>query len=357
MAAALFKRKRPRTAASAAAAASSPASARASALRTLESDSDAEQGSVGVSALLAKKNKKQAPRRIAGQTASSGSARLRPTSDASDDDDEDGDVDWVDRFGETAHEVGTSGAAGTGKRKRGIDGLLEGLDSDAQAIDSAASATGGATNEDGLYHGAKSYSSYLPTRDSGQSSKFTAAAAKGPIRGTQHIRTVTTMDYQPDVCKDYKETGYCGFGDTCKFLHDRSDYLAGWQLDSLTNSSARHAEAVSDEDPEDDGDDVPFACLICRKPFTDPVMTQCGHYFCSACAIKRYSKTGKCFACGAQTHGLFNSATRLLEKMARKREEATKAREARRNRWEVTGPGADVPAAEDDDLNTPEASP
>merc|ERR1719346_565208 len=29
------------------------------------------------------------------------------------------------------------------------------------------------------------------------------------------------------ICKDYKETGYCGFGDTCKFLHDRSDYKSG----------------------------------------------------------------------------------------------------------------------------------
>lgn len=39
------------------------------------------------------------------------------------------------------------------------------------------------------------------------------------------------MDYQPDVCKDYKETGYCGWGDSCKFMHDRGDYKAGWQID------------------------------------------------------------------------------------------------------------------------------
>ena len=25
-------------------------------------------------------------------------------------------------------------------------------------------------------------------------------------------------DYQPDICKDYKETGYCGFGGQCE--HD-----------------------------------------------------------------------------------------------------------------------------------------
>ena len=34
---------------------------------------------------------------------------------------------------------------------------------------------------------------------------------------------------QPDICKDYKETGFCGYGDSCKFLHDRGDYKSGWQ--------------------------------------------------------------------------------------------------------------------------------
>lgn len=39
----------------------------------------------------------------------------------------------------------------------------------------------------------------------------------GPIKGgPNNIKTITVVDYQPDVCKDYKETGYCGFGDTCK---------------------------------------------------------------------------------------------------------------------------------------------
>lgn len=347
MGAALFKRKRPRTTESSHGSSASTASVRVpermSTPRSASSGSDSDEATTGVSAVLRKRNK-TSQRRAAGQTASTGFGRLRSASDASASSND--DEDWTDRFGETAHEVGTSGAADVGKRKRGIDGLLEGIDSDIQVADSVALKSGSQTNQDGLYRGAKNYSSYLPTRDSGQSSKFTAAAAKGPIRGTQHIRTITTVDYQPDVCKDYKETGYCGFGDTCKFLHDRSDYLAGWQMDTLANSSARQAEAGSEEEPEDDGDDIPFACLLCRKPFADPVVTQCGHYFCSACAIKRYSKTGKCFACGAQTHGLFNSATRLLEKMAHKREEAAKAREARRSRWEVTRP--DDPQSNED---------
>ena len=31
----------------------------------------------------------------------------------------------------------------------------------------------------------------------------------GPQRGSNNVRTTIRFDYQPDVCKDYKETGYC----------------------------------------------------------------------------------------------------------------------------------------------------
>lgn len=33
-----------------------------------------------------------------------------------------------------------------------------------------------------------------------------------------------------EICKDYKETGYCSFGDSCKFIHDRGDYKSGWEI-------------------------------------------------------------------------------------------------------------------------------
>lgn len=39
-------------------------------------------------------------------------------------------------------------------------------------------------------------------------------------------------------------------------------------------------------DDSDDEDELPFACFICREPFTDPVVTQCKHYFCEHCALK-----------------------------------------------------------------------
>jgi len=136
------------------------------------------------------------------------------------------------------------------------------------------------------------------------------------------------------------ETGYCGFGDTCKFLHDRGtckslrsnhhslvsiEYpidLAGWQLDKLEANPKRQVEDESDSDSDED---IPFACLICRKHYTDPVVTRCGHYFCSACAIKRFAKTPKCAACGAPTGGMFNRADKVIEKMNKKRKEKEEA--------------------------------
>ncbi|KAH7924241.1 hypothetical protein BV22DRAFT_1013746 [Leucogyrophana mollusca] len=175
--------------------------------------------------------------------------------------------------------------------------------------------------DDGQYRGQKAYRSHLK-----KSEDVPKAMRVGPQRSTSTIRTVTIVDYQPDVCKDYKETGYCGFGDTCKFLHDRGTYLAGWQLDKLAENPRKQVEDVSDSDSDDE--DIPFACLICRKPYTNPVVTRCGHYYCSACAIKRFAKTPKCLACSAPTAGIFNRADKVIEKMNKKRQEKEEAEEA-----------------------------
>lgn len=93
----------------------------------------------------------------------------------------------------------------------------------------------------------------------------------GPLRAPSNIRMTVRFDYQPDICKaspisfpscvfcrevcglsafkkfidhkealkcdlcpqDYKETGYCGYGDACKFIHDRGDYKSGWELERV----------------------------------------------------------------------------------------------------------------------------
>merc|ERR1712093_121955 len=169
----------------------------------------------------------------------------------------------------------------------------------------------------GLYRGAAAYQAKLPA-----GSKVYTDGIKAP---SASIRTITLVDYQPDVCKDYKETGFCGFGDSCKFLHDRGDYLHGWQLDNqFLSDQAGNLAPVAAQAVEEE---LPFACLICRNPFTDPIVTRCGHYFDSKCAIKRFAKTPKCFACGASTAGIFNKATKILERKEKNQRARIEARE------------------------------
>lgn len=69
----------------------------------------------------------------------------------------------------------------------------------------------------------------------------------GPQRAPAHLRTTVRWDYAPDICKDFKETGFCGFGDSCKFMHDRSDYKFGWQLERETKDGT-YGEDDSDDD-------------------------------------------------------------------------------------------------------------
>lgn len=157
----------------------------------------------------------------------------------------------------------------------------------------------------------------------------------GPKRAPVHLRTSVRIDYQPDVCKDYKETGFCGFGDSCKFLHDRSDYKAGWQLDQdwATRQKQRREKLLRGEDldvssevvkrddsttDEIDNDGLPFACFICRQGFNKPVMTLCEHYFCEDCALARMEKEGTCAVCKKQMRGTLNAATKLVEKLSKK---------------------------------------
>lgn len=53
--------------------------------------------------------------------------------------------------------------------------------------------------EDGLYRGQKGYTNHIKRRQ-----EVPKAMRVGPQRNTSTIRTVTIVDYQPDVCKDYK---------------------------------------------------------------------------------------------------------------------------------------------------------
>ncbi|KAI3741370.1 hypothetical protein L1987_59042 [Smallanthus sonchifolius] len=83
-----------------------------------------------------------------------------------------------------------------------------------------------------------------------------AGGSHGPLRASAHIRVSARFDYQPDICKDYKETGYCGYDDSCKFMHDRGDYKSGWQMerewDEAEKARKRKLALKGDDDEEDD---------------------------------------------------------------------------------------------------------
>ena len=186
----------------------------------------------------------------------------------------------------------------------------------------------GSGADDGkTYKGLLGYNDYKSGfRQEQNTSNMRKTGAFGPLRASTAIRANFRLDYQPDICKDYKETGYCGYGDSCKFLHDRVDYKSGWQLEKEWEQKEKlrkeqaAAEAMLGEkgdakEEEDDG--LPFACHICRLPFKSPVVTRCKHYFCEHCALKEHAKTGKCAICKQATNGTFNIAHALKAKMRR----------------------------------------
>ncbi|KAK4884657.1 hypothetical protein RN001_000928 [Aquatica leii] len=171
--------------------------------------------------------------------------------------------------------------------------------------------------DDKLYRGLNNYAQYYKPKDTAAGNASSGLVRRGPIRAPENIRSTVRWDYQPDICKDYKETGYCGFGDSCKFLHDRSDYKHGWQLEKEYASGQYQAENDDDDKYEIDSDkeELPFKCYICRKSFTNPIITRCKHYFCESCALNRYKKTARCAICNTQTSGIFNPAKALIAKL------------------------------------------
>jgi RING finger protein 113A len=189
---------------------------------------------------------------------------------------------------------------------------------------------------DGTYKGVANYQSFI------QKNPDALSRQVGPVKSSTNVRTITVTDFAPDVCKDYKQTGFCGWGDSCKFLHSREDYKQGWELDrdweigtkgkkvvGKTVASANRSGTTGEEDEEDDAflESIPFACIICKKPYTNPIVTKCGHYFCESCALQRYRKNPSCAACGAGTGGVFNMAKKLTRLLDKKRERARKRRE------------------------------
>lgn len=134
----------------------------------------------------------------------------------------------------------------------------------------------------------------------------------GPSIEQNKVRFSVRFDYARDICKDYNETGFCGFGDSCKFLHDRGDYKSGWELEAEWEEQQRKLreavperkseEIVQEEEPKE----IPTTCGICKNTFQSPIVeTKCGHLFCEKCALAFARTSSKCHTCSALINGQF----------------------------------------------------
>ena len=193
-------------------------------------------------------------------------------------------------------------------------------------------ATEDVPEQDGTYKGSAAYSSHIQKNPDKNNRNV------GPVKAPTNVRAITVTDFAPDVCKDYKQTGFCGFGDSCKFLHAREDYKQGWQLDKEWEKAGKQGKAKDAGTADLDDEEkmlleIPFKCVICKGDYKMPVITKCGHYFCEKCAMQRYMKEKKkgCAQCGADTYGSFGVAKKLkdlLEKKARREQERKEKEEA-----------------------------
>lgn len=161
-----------------------------------------------------------------------------------------------------------------------------------------------------------SKSSNVPTEKDTTAKSLNKPLA-GPVRSVNRRPHFTArFDYARDLCKDYNETGFCGFGDSCKFLHDRGDYKSGWELD-LEWEKKQQCRMVAEEksiNPEQTelNNNVakkpqePTECGLCQRPFNPPIMeTKCGHCFCETCALTHSRSSKKCATCGTNVDGQF----------------------------------------------------
>lgn len=67
-----------------------------------------------------------------------------------------------------------------------------------------ASATATAPSADGTYRGTGNYQSFVRKNPDAPTKQF------GPTKASTNVRTITITDMAPDVCVDYKKSGFCG---------------------------------------------------------------------------------------------------------------------------------------------------
>lgn len=217
------------------------------------------------------------------------------------------------------------------------------------------------TLEKGLYRGMGAYKQYS-NRSEGAIAANKYTGLLGPTRNTlSNVRSTIRVEFwnassgtDGGICKDYKETGFCGYGDSCKYLHDRSDYKQGYELEREWEAKQKKIEEAkrkrwekrmakraelgdgrpqgdsSPSESESSDDDVPKECPACDQAWENctsvPITTVCGHYFCEDCAMSNFARSTLCMTCNANTNGIFNSCDALEAKLKKKKAEKEAAK-------------------------------
>ncbi|ETE60091.1 RING finger protein [Ophiophagus hannah] len=151
--------------------------------------------------------------------------------------------------------------------------------------------------DDKIYRGINNYQKYIKPKDTSMGN------ASSGMEGTNPSPRTSQGHY------------------SCKFLHDRSDYKHGWQIERELDEGRYGLNDDENYEVSSDEDELPFKCFICRSSFKNPVVTKCKHYFCENCALQHYRKTQRCYVCDKQTNGVFNPAKELLTKLEKHKAE------------------------------------
>lgn len=156
---------------------------------------------------------------------------------------------------------------------------------------------------------------HLAKREDMASKFFDTIAAVSANRIKRHFKNPVDVDYNPSICKDFHDSGYCSWGDTCIYAHDRTDYKRGWEIDKewdeqQTTIKNKHIQVflskqlgMNNESTKDDG-----KCGICQLRAVNGVSTECEHLFCERCIVDHYRSAKRCPVCAKTIRGVFTDA-------------------------------------------------
>jgi len=154
----------------------------------------------------------------------------------------------------------------------------------------------------------------LSKREDIKEKYFDTIAAVKANRIKKHFSNPVDVDYNPSICKDFHDSGYCSWGDTCIYAHDRTNYKRGWEMNKewedqqkeLKNKQLKkflQSEKINFNNQSDESQ----ICKNCFNKPTDPVLTECDHLFCEKCILDEYKITKKCPLCKFPLKGIFRN--------------------------------------------------